>query len=106
MPNFLQWLAGNAQFLLFILVFIIPMLGGLLRWIETQREKRRRRAELERRRLEALRTGRIDAESPAGRQSAPAPVRTGPTREEIAARRQREMQEKLRQRLEQQRRAG
>lgn len=106
MPNFLQWLAGNAQFLLFIVVFIVPMLGGLLRWIETQRERRRRQAELERRRLEALRTGRVDAESPASRRPAPAPARAGPTREEIVARRQREMQEKLRQRLEQQRRAG
>jgi hypothetical protein len=104
MPNFLQWLAGNAQFLLFIFVFIIPVLGAALRWVETQRERRRRQAELERRRLEALRTGRFESAQTAA--PGPAPVRTVPSREEIAARRQREMQERLRQRLEQQRRAG
>lgn len=109
MPNVLQFLLNNAQFLLFILVFLAPMFAAVWRWVETQRERRRLQTELERRRLEALRTGRVEgASSPASGSAAaaPAPAPTGPTREEVAARRQREMQERLRQRLEQQRRAG
>lgn len=101
----LQTIINNAQLLIVLAFVVLSLLGGVFRKVQEQREVQRRKAALERARLEMLRTGRgiptgefMPGPTETVFQSGPAPV--GPPTsaaealarlEEIARRRQEQM---------------
>ncbi len=102
MPN---WLNGNIIQILIVLLFVgSSFFGWVVKELQKQAERKRMEAEIQRRRTEALRTGRVEAETkpaaPARTTASQTPAQPA-SLEEIAARRQAQLDELRRRRAQQ-----
>lgn len=93
----IQWILNNLQLLIIVAVAGFSVLSWVARRLAEKAEERRQLHERERRRLEALRTGRVEPQDePAGPPTAPVAVTPEQRLAEIARRR-----EEMRRRMEQ-----
>lgn len=93
----IQWILNNLQLLIIVAVAGFSVLSWVARRLAEKAEERRQLHERERRRLEALRTGRVEPQDePAGAPTAPVAVTPEQRLAEIARRR-----EEMRRRMEQ-----
>ncbi len=112
----MNWLLNNAQILIFLVIIGSSVFGWIFKQLREQAELKRIEHERERRKLEQLRTGRVDepdrpiaAQTRVSTPQAPSPSPAAPTTtgagrvrlEEIAARRQAQLAELRRRRAEQ-----
>jgi FtsZ-interacting cell division protein ZipA len=69
----MQWISNNLNWLIYVVIFVIPVLSSVGKWIQQQAAKKQAEAERRRRADAQLRTGRPDASETVSR-PAPSPA--------------------------------